>query len=199
MRERPFTKLVDLVAAAAPVLAPYMDRPFAFFGHSMGALVSFELARHLHRTDQTEPAHLFLSGCQAPQLAHTRAVTYDLPESEFVEELRRLEGTPAEVLDNPELLQLMLPLLRADFAVSQTYNYTEGLPLSCPLTIFGGLEDDAVTRETLSSWREHTTAAFSLRMLPGKHFFLHSSKDLLCEVVARELGRIPTAMHGDAR
>jgi medium-chain acyl-[acyl-carrier-protein] hydrolase len=97
------------------------------------------------------------------------------------------------------LLQLILPSLRADFAVSQTYNYTDGPPLSSPLTIFGGLEDDVATRETLSGWREHTTAAFSLSMLPGKHFFLHSSQDLLCELVGRELAKIPTAVPGNPR
>jgi medium-chain acyl-[acyl-carrier-protein] hydrolase len=198
MRENPFTNLFELVAVAAPVLAPYMDCPFAFFGHSMGAMISFELARYLRKTGRKEPSHLFLSGCRAPQLAHTRAVTYDLPEPELVEDLRRLKGTPAEVLGHPELLQLMLPLLRADFAITQTYRYAEDAPLSCPLTIFGGLEDDEATRENLSPWREHTTGAFSLHMLPGDHFFLHTSQDLLFEVIGQELGRIPTAIHGNA-
>lgn len=198
MRENPFTNLFDLVDAAAPVLAPYMDCPFAFFGHSMGALISFELARYLRKTGRKEPSHLFLSGCRAPQLAHTRAVTYNLPEPDLIEDLRRLKGTPDEVLGHPELLQLMLPLLRADFAITQTYRYAEEAPLSCPLTIFGGLEDDEATREHLSPWREHTTGAFSLHMLPGDHFFLHTSQDLLFEIVRQELGRIPTAIHGNA-
>ncbi|MGH9971827.1 MAG: thioesterase II family protein [Pyrinomonadaceae bacterium] len=187
MREKPFMNLFDLVAAAAPVLAPYMDCPFAFFGHSMGAMISFELARHLRKTGGKEPAHLFLSGCRSPQLAHTRAVTYDLPEPEFVEDLRQLKGTPAEVLEHSELLQLMLPLLRADFAITQTYRYVEEAPLSCPLTIFGGLEDDEATGENLGPWRELTTGAFCLHMLPGDHFFLHTSQDLLFEIVRREL------------
>jgi medium-chain acyl-[acyl-carrier-protein] hydrolase len=199
MREKPFTNLFDLVAAAAPVLAQYMDCQFAFFGHSMGAMISFEVARYLRRTGGKEPAHLFLSGCRAPQLAHTRAVTYDLPEAEFVEDLRRLKGTPAEVLEHPELLQLLLPLLRADFAITQTYNYVEEAPLGCPLTIFGGLEDDEATRDNLSPWREQTTGAFALHMLPGDHFFLHTSQDLLFEVVRQELRRIPTAIQGNAR
>jgi len=198
MRENPFTNLFELVAVAAPALTPYMDCPFAFFGHSMGAIVSFELARYLRKTGRKEPSHLFLSGCRAPQLTHTRTVTYDLPEPEFIEDLRRLKGTPEEVLAHPELLQLMLPLLRADFAITQTYRYAEEAPLSCPLTIFGGLEDDEATREHLSPWSEHTTGAFSLHMLPGDHFFLHTSQDLLFEVVRQELGRIPTAIHGNA-
>lgn len=198
MREKPFLNLLDLVAAAAPVFAPYMDCPFAFFGHSMGAMIGFELARYLRKTGKKEPARLFLSGCRAPQLAHTRAITYDLPEPELVDELRRLKGTPAKVLEHPELLQLMLPLLRADFAITQTYRYVEEAPLSCPLTIFGGLEDDEVTPENLSLWREHTTGSFSLHMLPGDHFFLHTSQDLLFEVIGQELGRIPPTIPGNA-
>jgi medium-chain acyl-[acyl-carrier-protein] hydrolase len=102
------------------------------------------------------------------------------------------------VLEHPELLQLMLPLLRADFAITQTYRYVEEAPLSCPLTIFGGLEDDEVTPENLSLWREHTTGSFSLHMLPGDHFFLHTSQDLLFEVIGQELGRIPPTIPGNA-
>jgi len=188
MREKPFTNLFDVVDAAAEALGPYMDRPFAFFGHSMGAMISFELARYLRRTGRKEPAHLLLSACRAPQLAHTRASTYDLPDREFIEELRRLKGTPAAVLDHPELLQLILPVLRADFGITQTYTYRPETPLSCPLSIFGGLEDDDATRGNLSPWRAHTTAAFSLYMLPGDHFFLNTSQNLLLEIVVRELG-----------
>lgn len=197
MREKPFTNLPDLVAAAAPVLAPYMDGPFAFFGHSMGAMISFELARYLRKTGKQEPLRLFLSGCRAPHLADTRAITYNLPEAELIEDLRRLQGTPPEVLQHPELLELMLPLLRADFAITQTYKYVEEAPLSCPLTIFGGLEDDEATQENLKPWRQHTTGAFSLHMLPGGHFFVHTSRDLLFEIIQRELTRIRPANHGN--
>ncbi len=189
MREKPFTNLFELVDAAAGALAPYMDRPFALFGHSMGAMISFELARYLRRTGRKEPMHLFLSACRAPQFADTRAVTYDLPDPDFIEELRRLKGTPAEVLDHPELLQLILPLLRADFGITQTYMHRPETPLSCPLTIFGGLEDDDATRENLNPWRAHTTAGFSLHMLPGDHFFLNTSQNLLLGIVGRELRR----------
>ena len=133
--------------------------------------------------------HLFLSACRAPHFADTRAVTYDLPDPDFIEELRRLKGTPAEVLDHPELLQLILPLLRADFGITQTYMHRPETPLSCPLTIFGGLEDDDATRENLNPWRAHTTAGFSLHMLPGDHFFLNMSQNLLLGIVGRELRR----------
>jgi medium-chain acyl-[acyl-carrier-protein] hydrolase len=94
------------------------------------------------------------------------------------------------VLDNEELLRLMLPMLRADFAVTQTYGYTEGPPLDCPLTAFGGLLDEEVKRESLTPWGEYTTASFSLHLLPGDHFFLHSSQSALLEIVARELVRV---------
>jgi medium-chain acyl-[acyl-carrier-protein] hydrolase len=164
-----------------------MDRPFAFYGHSMGAAVGYELARRLQEEGQAGPSHLFVSGSRAPQSADAHDITYDLPDPEFVEELRRLKGTPAEVLDNAELLQLMLPLLRADFAAIQTYRYREGPPLGCPLTAVGGVDDGDVRREHLAPWRELTTGEFSLHMLPGYHFFLHTARDMLLEIISRRL------------
>jgi len=187
MRERPFTNLKELVAAAASALRPYMDRPFAFYGHSMGATVGYELARRLREEGRAEPSHLFVSGCRAPQMAETREITYTLPDPEFIEELRRLNGTPQEVLDHAELLQLILPLLRADFAAIQTYTYVEGPRLECQLTAVGGRDDVEVTREHLAPWGELTTGAFSLQIIPGDHFFLHASQNMLLEIIARQL------------
>lgn len=190
LAQSPFISLTELVAAAAAALRPFMERPFALYGHSMGALIAYELARRLREEGQVEPLHLFVSGRGAPQVADARDPTYDLPDPQFIEELRRLRGTPAEVLDNAELLRLMLPLLRADFAVAQTYRYEEGPPLACPLTAVGGLEDGEVTREHLARWRELTTGDFSLHMVPGDHFFLHTSQDMLLEILARHLARL---------
>lgn len=190
LRERPFTSLCELVAAATPPLLPFMDRPFAFYGHSMGALIGYELARLLREEGRPEPLHLFVSGCRAPQLSDTRDVTYDLPDPEFIEELRRLKGTPAEVLEHEELLRLVLPLLRADFAATQTYRYREGPQLGYPLTAIGGLQDREVTREHLALWREITTGVFSLHVLPGDHFFVHTSQDMLLEIISGQLARL---------
>lgn len=128
--EPPFTDLRFLVEAAARALLLYLDRPFAFFGHSMGATISFELARHLRQEKNVKPVHLFVSGRRAPQLPERHASTYDLPGAEFLEELRRLKGTPKEVLEHPELMELMLPLLRADFELIQTYQYSAAHGLS---------------------------------------------------------------------
>jgi medium-chain acyl-[acyl-carrier-protein] hydrolase len=185
--EQPFTRLNELVVATTSALIPFMDIPFAFFGYSMGAMIGFELARQLRRLGADGPKHLFVAASRAPRLAGERVITYDLPDRQFVEELRRLGGTPAEVLENEELLRLMLPLLRADFAVAQTYSYADGPPLDCPLTAFGGLQDEGVERESVAPWGEYTTASFALYMLPGDHFFLHASQGALLEIVAREL------------
>ncbi|HEV2800643.1 MAG TPA: alpha/beta fold hydrolase [Pyrinomonadaceae bacterium] len=193
MSETPYTRLAPLVEAIAAGLRPLLDKPYAFFGHSMGALTAFELARLLRREGAPAlPAHLFLSAASAAHLVEFERPTYDLPEAEFIEELRRLSGTPPEVLEHPELLSLLIPLLRADFAVCQTYEYAPEAPLNCPITAFGGLEDDEVPRARLEAWGEHTTAAFKLRLLPGDHFFMHSSQTLLLDTLAQELARQAT-------
>jgi len=179
--------LSPLVQALAEAILPFLDRPFAFFGHSMGAMISFELARILRRSPGLKLAHLFVSGRVAPHIIEDDRHTHELPEPEFIEELRRLNGTPIEALEHPELMQLMTPLLRADFSVVGTYTYLPDLPLSCPITALGGLQDSEVSREQLEAWREHTTASFSLHMFPGDHFYLNTERPLLLRVLSRKL------------
>jgi medium-chain acyl-[acyl-carrier-protein] hydrolase len=190
IQERPFNHFQPLVEAAAHALRPFFDRPFAFMGHSMGGLISFELARQLRRESNLVPAHLFISGRRAPQVPNREAPTYDLPEHGFLEAVRRLEGTPVEVLQQPELMRLMLPLLRADFAVCETYAYTAEPPLHCPISVFGGLQDREVEHRQLEAWAAQSTAATRVRMLPGDHFFINSQQPLLLRALTHDLQQL---------
>jgi medium-chain acyl-[acyl-carrier-protein] hydrolase len=185
--EPPFTQLEPLIQELTPVLLPCLDKPFAFFGHSMGALVSFELARILRKKYDLSPVHLFVSGRRTPQVPDPDPPIHTLPEPEFLDELRRYNGTPESVLENAELMQLFLPTLRADFAVLETYVYTPEPLLNCPITAFGGLEDWKASCEDLEAWREQTNADFSLQMFPGDHFFVHSAQPLLLQALSRAL------------
>lgn len=188
--EVPLTQFSLLIPAIAQALLPYLNKPFAFFGHSMGALVSFELARLLRKQYGLNPVHLFVSGRYAPQITSTDPPIHLLPEPAFLEELRRLNGTPEEVLENAELMQLFLPMLRADFALLETYVYVPELPLFCPITVFGGLQDRNVSYEQLQAWWEQTSADFSVQMLPGDHFFVHSAETLLLQLLYQKLHQL---------
>jgi medium-chain acyl-[acyl-carrier-protein] hydrolase len=183
--ELPFTRLSPLVEALAPALAPLLDKPFAFFGHSLGALVSFELARRIRRDYGVNPERLFVSASRAPQIPHRHSPIHTLPRDEFLAEVRRLNGTPAELLAHQEFMEIMLPLLRADFAIHETYEYSTEPPLDCPISAFGGLQDRRVSNNDLYEWHAQTKASFSLQMLPGDHFFL--KHPLLLQTLAQEL------------
>lgn len=196
LKEPPLTQIKPLIEAIAYALLPYLDKPFAFFGHSMGGLVSFELVRLLRREYSLNPSHLFVSGRQAPQIPVSKSPIHDLPEPEFLEELRRLNGTPEAVLNSSELMQLLIPTLRADFAVLETYVYAPEAPLDCPISAFGGLQDREVSCEELEAWREQTNAEFSLQMLKGNHFFLHSAQSLLLQLLSQELQQITDGVGG---
>jgi surfactin synthase thioesterase subunit len=187
LKDRPFTNLQALTEELTRILRPHLDRPFALFGHSMGGMIVFELARELRRISAPQPVHLFVAGRTAPQLRDKVEVTFNLPEDEFVERVRSIRGTPDEVLAHPELMQMLLPLLRADFEMVETYTFVPGEALSCPITVLGGLEDEDVPREKLEGWREHSTAAFSLRMFPGGHFFVNTAQAYIYRVLAQEL------------
>jgi medium-chain acyl-[acyl-carrier-protein] hydrolase len=187
LMEVPFTRLTSLVHAAARALLGHLDRPFAFFGHSMGALVAFELARLLRREHGLSPLQLFASAARAPQLCEPGPHISSLPQPEFLEKLRGLGGTPREVLEQPELMELLGVILRADFAVCDTYSYVPDAPLNCPLSVFGGLQDPEVGADQLDAWRAQTIAPFSRHMFPGGHFFLQHNPALIPGLLARDL------------
>ena len=187
LMEPPFIRLSSLVQALAQALFPYLDIPFAFFGHSMGALIGFELARELRRQNRRGPLHLFVSGHRAPQTPPLRPPIHQLAEAAFKEKLYDLHGTPQEVLQSAELMQLLLPLLRADFAVSETYIYSPETPLNCSISAFGGLQDKEVSYQDLEKWQDQTYRSFTLRKLPGNHFFVHSARELLLQGVFKDL------------
>lgn len=186
----PLTRISAVAERLAGAIRPLLDRPFAFYGHSMGAFIAFEVARRLRREAGVEPAHLFVAGCRAPQIPDPDPLVHGLPDDEFVAHLRRLNGTPAEVFEHPELMRLMLPLLRADFEAVETYAYEAGEPLACRVSACGGLRDTSITREQLDGWRERTTGDFVLRMFDGDHFFLHQSAPQLLRTLDRELARL---------
>ncbi len=190
LMEPPFTQLSPLIQALAQALLPLLDKPFAFFGHSLGALVSFELARQLRRQYGVQPVRLFVSASRAPQLPHRGLPVHTLPAGDFLAELRRLNGTPRAMLAHEELMQISLPVLRADFAVYETYVYPTEPPLNSPISAFGGLRDRTVSQSDLEAWREQTRVSFSLQMFPGDHFFLNTTQPLLLRVLSQEL-------HGD--
>jgi medium-chain acyl-[acyl-carrier-protein] hydrolase len=190
LNEPPFVSLPVLVDVLAEVIEPFLNVPCVFFGHSMGAVIAFELARRLGGDRSHEPRLLVVSGRRAPQIPDSNPIKYDLPKDEFIEELRRIDGTPKEVLEHAELMELMLPLLRADFQLIRTYQYNADPPLRCPISAYGGLEDGEESRQLMLPWREQTTSGFAMHMVPGDHFFLRSSQAHLLGSLARELSEV---------
>jgi medium-chain acyl-[acyl-carrier-protein] hydrolase len=187
LREASYTNMTPLVSDLAAALPPFQDKPFAFFGYSLGALVAFEVTRELRRQGLSMPLHLFVAARSAPEIASSRPPIHHLSDAEFIEGLRQYKGTPEEVLQNQELIQLLLPLLRADFTTVETYNYQEEAPLDIPLSAFGGIADEDISREEMDAWRAHTAKNFTLRMLPGDHFFITSARMPLLQSVVRDI------------
>jgi medium-chain acyl-[acyl-carrier-protein] hydrolase len=187
IKEPPFTRLLPLVQAIAQGLLPLLDRPFAFFGHSMGALIGFELARQLRGESGIEPVRLFVASRRAPQLPESSPQMHRLSDHGFIEALRRLGGMPEELLQHTELMQLVLPVLRADVTLCETYIYQNEEPLNCPISAFGGLLGRDVSRYELEAWRGQTRSSFKLQMFPGNHFFLVDDRTLLLRAIAEDL------------
>lgn len=185
-----FTDLDSLVEALRPQIIPFLRAPFAFFGHSMGALIEFELARSLRTEGLDAPVHMVVSAFRAPHLPDPHEAIHDLPDADLVLRLRKLGGTPPEVLREPELMELMLPLLRADLSICETYVHQHGEPLDCSLTAFGGAADREVSREELEGWQSHFRGPFDLNIFPGGHFFLQSAQALMLRILARDVSAV---------
>ena len=188
LREKPYQRLANLVPVVAGVIEPLLDRPFVFFGHSLGAALAFEVARELQQTGGPSPAHLFLSGRRAPTRPDPNPRISHLPEDAFLAEVRRRwDGIPAAVLAEPELLQLLLPTLRADIALVESYAYAPGSPLACSISCFGGTDDPSTAEVDLAPWHAETCGSFSQRMFAGGHFFIQTSRDQVLAAMKQDL------------
>ncbi len=185
--KEPLISAVDeLTPMLCDALIPYCDLPFIFFGHSTGALVAFELSRELRRRNASLPQHLIVSGGRAPHIPEPNPL-HHLPEEEFVRQLQRFGGTPEAVLQNKEIMQMYVPILRADFALEETYDHETEPPLEIPISLFGGTKDKEAPPEFIKPWADHTSCNFTLEMIEGGHFFLNSARPALLESVSRIL------------
>lgn len=184
--ERPIGEIGELIEAVAEAIEPLLDQPFAFFGHSMGAMVSFELARALRRRKLPMPGALLVAGARAPQLRKQRIVGPEPSDEEFLREIRRLEGVPQEILENEELLRHVLPALKADSRLGRRYVYEDEPPLEIPIRAYAGTGDARLPREVIEAWKEQTTVSFALREFPGGHFFLHTAEAELVQAVLED-------------
>ena len=176
--------VAELVERFLEEAAPYFDRPFSLFGHSLGSLIAFELARVLKTRRMPSPVRLFASACHAPQVFRRPRPIHHLADSDFVQALREIDGTPDEILAHQELLGVLLPMLRADFRLADTYRYMPGGPLACAITAVGGSEDHSISRGDLVAWHSQTTGPFNLRIVKGTHFFLRSPGNKLAKMIA---------------
>ncbi|MCC7368638.1 MAG: thioesterase [Chloroflexi bacterium] len=188
LREPPATRLTALAAMLAQTLLPLTDRPFAFFGHSLGALVAFETAQSLRRAGLPMPEWLFVSGRAAPHIVSTAPPIHQLPPAAFVAEIvRRYDGIPRAVLAEPALLRLLLPTLRADLAMLETYHYAQETPLPCPISVFGGRQDQHTPIPSLQEWQRQTCNTFRVETFPGGHFYLQTERTALVDTLTRDL------------
>ncbi len=191
VREAPYTSFDEAVAGLGEALCPLLDRPYVLFGHSLGALLAFELARWLRRRGEPQPQQLFVSSRRPPQLPEPYPPVADLPDAEFTAKIQeRYGGIPQVILQEPELMRMFLPILRADFKVLESYRYSVEPPLACALAVFGGSEDAIATPSALGQWQQHTAAAFSTRQFAGGHFYLQTLRADVVTAIADSLHNI---------
>ncbi len=178
--------LSNLIHALAELIQHYSDKPFVFFGHSLGAVLAFELTRHLRRYRHREPDHLFVSGSVAPGRHHFNKRLHELDDDALIQALERYNGTPPEALKNRELMMLLLPAIRADFALLADYRYQTESPLNIPLTVLAGEADPYASVENIEPWREETMF-YKSHWFRGDHFFIHSEREAVISVVREAL------------
>jgi len=195
--------------AVAGAIAARADRPYAIYGHSMGARLGFEVIRSLRRRGARLPVRFYVAASRPPDLDEPIVRMADLPDDDFVRGLENLGGTPTGALDFPELRELLLPVLRADFKWIDGYRYEPGAPLDVPIVGFAGLSDASVPPELMGGWDNHTSGGFQLHTAPGDHFFLHSSAAQVTRIILLDLleaiappstprGDVPATVHRPA-
>lgn len=184
--EQPYTRLAPLIADLTDQVGPQVTPETVFFGHSMGALVAFEFTRELRRRGMALPRKLLLSAFRAPHLESDRRPIYGWPDDVLQAVLRR-EGVPAATLSNPQIMAALLPTLRADLELCDTYEFVDDEPLDIPLAVYGGSDDVRVVPSALSEWDRHTTQGATFHTVNGPHLFVNVSRDELLAAVKHDL------------
>lgn len=191
MGEQPMTSMRELVETLAGVIARQDRTPFAFFGHSLGGLVAFELARLCARRGLALPERLVVSGCAAPQHRKRSRQLHALPDDELIQALADYNGTPPEILAHRELMELLLPMIRADFGLAETYAYSAGPALPVDITVLTGDDDMHVSHAT--EWQKETEARCEVHRFPGDHFFINSQRSAVLACLRAELSALITS------
>jgi len=187
-QEPAIKSLSTLVEKLSQAMQTLLDKPFAFFGHSLGGLVAFELTRQLRRHNLPGPQVLFISACGAPHLPAPQPPIHQLPDAEFLKALSTINGIPSELQNNTEIMELTLPTLRTDFEAIESYHYdSDGSPLNLPIRAYGGLDDPRVSRKRLEGWASLTNAGFKSQYFPGDHFFINTVRESIIASIAAEL------------
>lgn len=186
-REPPKRAVVEMVEGLVPAVTPWLDKPVVLFGHSLGGIVAYELATALEASFLNTPACLVVSASRAPHLPHCPPI-HHLPKAAFVEELRKFKGTPEEILHNAELMEHLLPILRADFLMRETYEFRPRPPLSCQVVALAGAADERISVNDLRGWKVHAGGGFQLEVFDGGHFFLRDVAPVLHRLLERVCG-----------
>ncbi|MFG1839549.1 thioesterase II family protein [Micromonospora sp. NPDC049175] len=184
--ERPLPTIAAIADELAEVVSGLDDLPLLVFGHSMGAVVGYELAQ------RRAPLRLFASGRRAPS-RHRSETVHLRDDRGIIAELRSLSGSRADALANPEVMQMAMPAVRADYRAIETYRHGHDVPLDCPVTVFTGDADPQVTLEEARAWRDHTTAGFDMHILPGGHFFIVEQAPQVIQVMAAAASAVARA------
>lgn len=187
LEEPSLDRLVSLASPIAKAIGAMADRPYVLFGHSMGALLAFETARVLRQMGCVKPAQLIASAYGAPQLPRRQPPIHLLDQDAFVSHIREMGGTPAELFRHQELLDLVVPILRTDFAAIENYVYRPAAKLDTPIMALVGKTDAFVSIREMTAWQDQTEAPFSLHVFNGGHFFLHTAEVDLLRLMSAEL------------
>lgn len=179
LKEKPMDRFMPLVHTLVEIMYPLLDKPFVLFGHSMGAILAFEICRTLRQQQGPLPECLVVSGAKPPQLRERSAPLHTMGDDAFISALRGFNGTPEAVLKNQELMKLMLPVLRADFTLDETYEYVEQPGLGCPIIAFAGDADKEAPETSMRAWSQLTSERFELQVIPGNHFYIHHTAEML--------------------
>lgn len=183
------TRMEPVISYLCEAILNYCDKPYYFFGHSLGALIAFELAHALQKNNKPLPYCLFTSGKTPPHL-QIQKLTYHLSDKDFIDLVKEYNGIPTEIINDNSLMALFLPILRADFELLETYVYQDRSPLLCDLIALGGIDDPIVKPNIIKEWQKYTSGTFNYHLLPGDHFFIKSEQKNVLKIVTQEIHKI---------